>query len=34
MKRLFTFLAAALIFCVGNQTKLKAETMDKEIKSV
>lgn len=34
MKRLFTILAAALIFCAGNQTKLKAETMDKEIKSV
>ena len=34
MKRLFIILAAALIFCVGNQTKVKAETMDKEIKSV
>ena len=34
MNRLFTFIATALIFCAGNQTKVKAETMDKEIKLV
>lgn len=27
MNRLFTFIATALIFCAGNQTKVKAETM-------
>ena len=34
MNRLFTFIAIALIFLAGNQTKVKAETMDKEIKLV
>ena len=34
MNRLFTFIATALIFCAGNQIKVKAETMDKEIKLV
>ena len=34
MNRLFTFLAAALICYAGIQTNVKAETMDKEIKSV
>lgn len=32
MNRLFTFIAIALIFCAGNQTKVKAGTMDKEMK--
>ena len=34
MNRLFTFIATALIFCAGNQIKVKAEIMDKETKSV
>ena len=34
MKRLFTILATALICCAGNQAKVKAETMDKEINLV
>ena len=34
MNRLFTFIATALICCAGIQTKVKAETMDKEIKLV
>ena len=34
MDRLFTFIAIALIFCAGNQTKVKAEIMDKEIQLV
>ena len=35
MKRLVCrFIATALIFCAGNQTKVKAETMDKEIQLV
>mgnify|MGYP000243832972 CR=1 FL=1 len=34
MNRLFTFIATALIFCAGNQIKVKAEIMDKKTKSV
>ena len=34
MNRLFTFIALTLIFCAGNQIKVKAEIMDKETKSV
>ena len=34
MNRLFTFIATALIFLAGNLTKVKAEIMDKETKSV
>ena len=34
MNRLFTFIATALICCAGIQTKVKAETMDKEINLV
>ena len=34
MNRFFTFIAIALIFCAGNQTKVKAGTMDKEMKLV
>lgn len=34
MNKLFTFIATALIFCAGNQTKVKAETMENEIQLV
>ena len=34
MNRLFTLIATALVFCAGNQTKLKAGTKGNEIKLV
>ena len=34
MDRLFTFIAITLIFCAGNQIKVKAEIMGKETKLV